>query len=46
MSGTGLAGSGFQNFTNNNTNNANISDDPNSSDNVKPVSIFSNDYKK
>lgn len=39
------------NINNNNNgshsnNNNNISEDPNSSDNVKPVSIFSNDYKK
>lgn len=30
----------------NNANNANISEDPNSNSDVKPVSIFSNDYKK
>lgn len=46
MSNTG----GFQNerTTMSSGNNAvnNIADDPNSNSDVKPVSIFSNDYKK
>lgn len=37
------AGSGFQNER---TNQAQTSDDQNSNSDVKPVSIFSNDYKK
>ena len=44
MSGSALV-TGFQN-QNAASGNPPISEDPNSSDNVKPVSIFSNDYKK
>lgn len=44
MSNSSLV-SGFQ-MHNSSSANPNVSEDPNSGDNVKPVSIFSNDYKK
>jgi hypothetical protein len=42
------SGGGFQNNSNSNTTapNNGISEDPNSTSDVKPVSIFSTDYKK
>ena len=45
-SGGGGSGGSFQNHEKSNYPIGSISEDPNSGTDVKPVSIFSNDYKK
>ena len=44
--GGGSSGASFQNYDKSNQPVGSISEDPNSGTDVKPVSIFSNDYKK